>query len=209
MSSGKNHRLLLVKSTGRFDQNILGVTLNEETKKTSLVKKAGIGCGVVLVAIIGIGMLGNAMMSDEDRARYAAEREAKEAAEADAEREAAESAAQAKIDGAVKLTAAELWNAYNNNEVAAQRAFNDRDLLVSGTVASIELDFADDPVVRFVSPNQYMQVSASFDETYEDRAAALSRGQALTVMCSRVSEIAGTPMLRDCTIPSESGELAE
>lgn len=69
-----------------------------------------------------------------------------------------------RVNDALQVTATELFNAYDSNEAAAQQRYGDRDLLVSGTVKSIDLDFMDKPNVLLETPNQFMSANASLTE---------------------------------------------
>jgi len=161
-------------------------------------RKLGIGCAGVLVVVILIGMFAEPPTPEELAARE--EVEAQERAEEVAAR-AAE--AQARIDAAEKLTAQQLFNAYQNNEVAAQQALSGRSILISGTIDDITLDFMDEPVVSLATSNQFMSVQLDFDEEDAAMVSALRSGEQFTALCEEVSEVAGTPMLDDCVVPAE------
>lgn len=112
-----------------------------------------------------------------------------------------EASVAAQTDPGMPVTAQELFAAYDENEVAAQQSYGDKVLLVSGTVSAVTLDFSDDPVVQLETSNQFSSVQASFDESFSTRAAALRKGQKVTVRCEKVTEVVGTPMLSGCTFP--------
>lgn len=118
------------------------------------------------------------------------------------EEEAEAEAAQAAEDeaNAMEVSAMELWQAYDANEVAAQNQFGNTPLRVTGTVNSIALDFADDPFVTFETGNQFQNVQADLADEDPNQVSTLAKGQNITVLCSSISEIAGTPMLRDCRL---------
>lgn len=98
------------------------------------------------------------------------------------------------------VTAGELRAAYEANEVAAQQRFGGQTLRVSGTIAEIGLDITDDPMIVFESGDRFSQTQAGFTKADADAIAGLSKGEALTVLCERVSEVAGTPILSRCTL---------
>lgn len=101
---------------------------------------------------------------------------------------------------AVAVTAEELFQAYQANEAAAQQQYGDKTLTVSGTVASIDLDITDDPVVMLRTSNEFMPVHAPLADESKPRAASLSKGQTVELTCSGVSEVISTPMLKDCVL---------
>ncbi len=102
---------------------------------------------------------------------------------------------------ALAITAPELLAAFAQNEVAAKARFDGQALAVSGTIAAIELDFADNPVIRFDAGQAFESVQAKF--TKDDAAAvgALAKGQAITVTCAEVTEVIGNPVLDGCALP--------
>lgn len=103
------------------------------------------------------------------------------------------------VVSAIEVTSLELGQAYEANEVAAQKRFGDRTLAVSGTVERVTLDFTNDPVIVMTGANQFSGVQASFDKDYADRIAALSKGQKVRVVREKVSEVIASPILSDCS----------
>lgn len=101
---------------------------------------------------------------------------------------------------AQEVTAADLAQAYSDNEVAAQQRFGDRPLVVTGTIEAVELDIMDEPVVRLRTGQDFRFVSASFEDDQAQATAALSKGQQVRLLCDDVSEVASTPLLDDCVV---------
>lgn len=165
----------------------------ESPAKASLGRKVGIGCGGLLVLMVLVTIIFGP--SDEEMAEIEAERIATEQTER-------EEAAQAAMDSATAVTAGELFAAYSQNEVAAQRAYGDRALLVSGVIDDVTLDFMDEPVVSLRTSNEFMSVQLDFDEGDMDQIASLQSGMTVQALCNELSEIAGTPMLDDCVLQS-------
>lgn len=98
------------------------------------------------------------------------------------------------------VTATQLFNAYQGNEAAAQNAYGDRSLLVSGTVDKVDLDFMDKPRVLLKTPNQFMSAQAGLASDAEASASSLRPGQKVTLLCEGVSEVVATPMLKECRL---------
>lgn len=168
-----------------------------DTAATAPVQKKR-GCGfwalVVIGVIVVLGVIGSVFgPSDEEMARIRAEREADELAER-------ESAAAEAMASATAVTAEELWTAFDRNEVRAKQAYGDRALLISGTIDSVTLDFMDEPVVSLVTPNQFMSVQLDFDKADVAQVGDLEAGYRIRALCNELSEVAGTPMLDDCTL---------
>ncbi|MCT9265070.1 OB-fold putative lipoprotein [Acinetobacter baumannii] len=102
----------------------------------------------------------------------------------------------------IEVTASQLLNAYKNNEVAANQQFKDKTLLVSATVNSIEAGLTDEPYLTLKAGGEYEfnMPQAHLAKEEQNKAANLSKGQKVKLLCTGNSEIAGTPMLADCTI---------
>lgn len=100
----------------------------------------------------------------------------------------------------VAVDSRELGRAYEANEVAAQQLYGNKRLEVTGTLESIELDFADDPVLSLPGINEFSNVRATFPKEATTQTSALTKGQSVTVVCDTISEVMGSPMLSDCTL---------
>ncbi|MNE17756.1 TRNA-anti-like protein [compost metagenome] len=93
-------------------------------------------------------------------------------------------------------------NAYKNNEVAANQQFKGKTLLVSATVSSIDAGISDEPYLTLKAGGEYEfnQPQAHLADAEQNKAASLSKGQKIKLLCTGNSEIAGTPMLDNCSI---------
>ncbi|HEO1767562.1 TPA: hypothetical protein VAM28_003252 [Acinetobacter baumannii] len=102
----------------------------------------------------------------------------------------------------IEVTANELLNAYKNNEVAANQQFKGKTLLVSATVSSIDAGISDEPYLTLKAGGEYEfnQPQAHLADAEQNKAASLSKGQKIKLLCTGNSEIAGTPMLDNCSI---------
>ena len=77
---------------------------------------------------------------------------------------------------ATAVDAAELFDAYQSNEVSADDRFKGRMLAVHGTVQSIDKDFTGDIVLRLATSNQFMPVDATLKGAEKSSAARLAKG---------------------------------
>lgn len=100
----------------------------------------------------------------------------------------------------LKVDAAKLARAYQNNEARAQSDYGDRPLLVSGTVAGVSLDIADDPKVELRTDNQFLNAQASLIDADKPKAKDFDKGQKVTLLCQGVSEVISIPMLKECAV---------
>jgi hypothetical protein len=162
------------------------------------------GCGfwalIGVGGIIGLGVIGSLLPepTPEQKAKMAVE--AAETAKAEGAKQQQDAAAERAK--ATKVTAGELFTAYQGNEMAAQQAFGDRLLEVSGTVSGVDLDFSDNPVVKLRTSNQFMDVSVRLTDETQSAAAGYKNGQKIIVLCKKISEIASMPQLDEC-VPVE------
>lgn len=144
--------------------------------------KAGIGCLVVIAILVVLYVIGSNATGGNSGA-------------------GTDAAAPADTSAApIAVTATELFKAYEANEAAAQQQYGSSPLLVSGTIKSIDLDFGNDPVVMLSTPNEFMSAHANLTKASQARASSLSKGAAIKLLCKSVTEMAGTPILRDCDI---------
>jgi hypothetical protein len=97
------------------------------------------------------------------------------------------------------VDAVKLWKDYDANEVAADGIYKGKILQVTGTVASIDKDFLDDIVLHLKSPNQFENTMATLKKSETSKAAALSKGSKVTLLCKGKGRILGSPTLDDCT----------
>jgi hypothetical protein len=109
----------------------------------------------------------------------------------------------------ISVSAVDLARAYERNEAAADAAYKGRLLRVTGVVASIDKDLFDNTVVQLDGVNTFLGVAAELEESEEEQAIALRKGQTVTVLCRGDSEVIGAPMLDECTFQAPSVQVSE
>lgn len=168
---------------------------------TEKPKKRGCGFWILigLGILVGLAVLGTIFgPTEEQKIEMEAKREQDKIAEAEKERATAE----ARRNSAVKVTAKELFRAYEANEMAAQQAYGDKLLEVTGVVNGVDLDISDEPVVQLRTDNQFMSASVYLTDATQSFASTLSKGQTAVFLCEEVSEVIGMPQLKEC-VPAE------
>ncbi len=110
--------------------------------------------------------------------------------------------APAKPAEVVKVTAVELFNAYEANEVATDERLKGKQVEVTGTVQSIDKDAFDNIVIRLRTPNEFMSAALEVVESEKGKAIALNKGAKVTIRCDRMMRIVGSPAGSDCVFAS-------
>jgi hypothetical protein len=149
-----------------------------------------------IVYFVGLAVLAGAAVSGDAYQDY---KKRAEAASTQVEAPLNESAAGADLKPLpLEVSAADLFAAYEANEVAADNQYKGKQLAVTGTVAGINKDFSDDVFVEIGTANQFMSIHArDIDPTV---AAGLSKGSTVTVVCEGGGLIVGSPILNDCVV---------
>lgn len=160
-----------------------------EKRKSGIGKVFGIGC----LGLFGIFVLLAAIGSEVEPTDNSTATTEPESATETASQEAA-----APAELPLEVTATELFQAYEYNEASAQSYFGGRMLLVSGTVDKVTLDLMDDPVIGLRTSNQFMSAQAALAENARDEARNYGPGDQVRLLCEDVSEVIGTPMLKNC-----------
>ena len=101
---------------------------------------------------------------------------------------------------AVNVTAAELFSAYQANEVSADNSYKGKVILATGTVQSIDKDFTDQAILSLTTSNEFMPVRVYLDTGEASKAASLYRGATVRVLCRGGGMIIGSPNLDGCKI---------
>ncbi len=140
---------------------------------------------IVVAVLIVFGFIG-AMFSDDSTSSNTTSMDTAETSEI--------------AETAVPVTSQQLFDAYDNNEMSADKQYKDKLLLIEGTVASIDSGLTDNAQVQLATSNDFMSVTATGDEAFNNAAASLSKGQTISVLCRGEGEVIGSPMVGDCVI---------
>jgi hypothetical protein len=111
------------------------------------------------------------------------------------------SSAQAAPKGpATPVDLTKMLAEYKDNEVRADNQFKGKYVQISGVANNITKDFTDSLVVTIGTGKQleFEHVNCSFADDQKDQAAALSKGQRVTVKGTVGGLIIGTVAMRGC-----------
>jgi len=100
----------------------------------------------------------------------------------------------------VQVTAAGLFQEYDNNEVATDNRLRGKIVEVTGTVASINKDFLDHVYVNLATQNQFMSASMHVPQSEEQKMASLRKGQKVVFRCPKMQRWVGSPSGGDCVL---------
>jgi hypothetical protein len=96
------------------------------------------------------------------------------------------------------VSAVDLFNAYDENEVATDEKLKGVIIEITGTVQSIDKDFMDDINISLRSTNEYMPVNLTMEKSEKETAINLRKGQKITARCKQISKTMGSPYGRKC-----------
>lgn len=99
-----------------------------------------------------------------------------------------------------KTTAAQLFKDYESNEVAADEKMKGKSVEVSGTIQSIDKDFADNIVLQLKTANEFMPAHMNLEDSEKQKAMALSKNAKVTVLCKKVARMVGSPIGSECVL---------
>ncbi|MFJ4288739.1 hypothetical protein ACIP1U_02960 [Cupriavidus sp. NPDC089707] len=104
----------------------------------------------------------------------------------------------------VQVTANELLKAYKENEIAANQKYKGKQLILNARISSIEAGMGEEPYLVLTAGNEFefSRPQAHLAKGQEAAAATLKKGQQVKLECIGNSEVAGTPMLKDCRVQS-------
>lgn len=101
----------------------------------------------------------------------------------------------------VKVTASELFKAYENNEVATDDKLRGNAVQITGKVQAIDKDFMDNAVVQLATANQFLPVRLTLKDSEKPKAGRLKKGDKVEIECPKIARIVGSPAGSDCFFP--------
>ncbi len=99
---------------------------------------------------------------------------------------------------AVAVSSEQLFADYHDNEVAADSKYKGHVLHLTGFVDSINKDFLDKTYLMLNGTDMYMGVRAQLKSSEVARAAGLSKGEAVQLVCKGTGMVIGAPTADEC-----------
>ncbi len=100
----------------------------------------------------------------------------------------------------VVVTAAKLAKDYDENTVAADAKYKEKQLQVTGKIVDISTDFAGSPYLTLRGNNEFMGPQFGFSADDAPALAKLKKGQQVTLLCTGRGDVVKTPMSDDCSV---------
>jgi hypothetical protein len=98
------------------------------------------------------------------------------------------------------VDAADLWDAYSANEVAADDRYKNRRLRIKGIVQSIDKNFRNSIVLMLASNNDFLPTHAQLVDSEAAAASAMTKGQSVSLVCTCKGRFLGTATLDGCKV---------
>lgn len=97
-------------------------------------------------------------------------------------------------------SAVSLYQAYNRNEVLADENMKGKLIRVTGVVASIDKDFANDIVINLFTGDDYTTAGMGMNDSEKSKVMKLRKGQHVTITCEEMMRVMDSPSGSDCVL---------
>jgi hypothetical protein len=108
----------------------------------------------------------------------------------------------------VTIEAQQLYDAYRQNDRAANRRYRNREMVVSGEFVRIVPDGNGEPDLRLKTSDPERPLGADLFQVSHDAATRLRPGQRVTVSCRRMAGSREERWLQNCSIQAGAGSEA-
>ena len=107
-----------------------------------------------------------------------------------------------QMEPELNISATELINAYNENEVKADKMYKGKIVEVNGIVDEIDSGISDNAMVILSDGDEFSfdDVICYIDNDNQNKACELNKGENVTIIGKADGEVAGTPCIKDCKI---------
>ena len=156
-------------------------------------------CGLVIIGALGSVTGGNSNNKISDSKQTSVSVENSDDKQTSVSNE---NSNKKQMEPELSISATELINAYNENEVKADKMYKGKIIEVNGIVDGIDSDMDDKAVVRLSDGDEFSiyTVSCSIDDENQDKACELKKGENVTIIGKADGEVIGMPFIKDCKI---------
>lgn len=110
-------------------------------------------------------------------------------------------------DRVISVTAADLSQAYENNEVAADATYDGHFVIVSGQVREVSYNALGSIVVNLiVNDNTLDDVILYINSSSIEQAKLINKGSVIRAKCTHTYMVMGSPALNNCYLPQGSSQ---
>ena len=100
-----------------------------------------------------------------------------------------------------QISCGNLYDEFQANEVRTIRNYKGKEVIITGTVTSIDADFSDNAIIVLGTGKNDFGISScrlSPNKKNQDFAYNLEKGQSVKLRCSNINEIVGSPTAENC-----------
>ena len=166
-------------------------------------------CGLVIIGALGSVTGGNSnnKISDSKQTSVSVENSDDKQTSASIDensnkKQMDENSNKKQMEPELSISATELINAYNENEVKADKMYKGKIVEVNGIVDGIDSGIDDKAIVRLSNGDEFSfdNVQCCIDDENQNNACELKKGENVIIIGKADGEIAGTPFIKDCKI---------
>jgi hypothetical protein len=99
-----------------------------------------------------------------------------------------------------EVSATDLWTAYSRDAVAADRAYRDHAVVVTGSIRSVDRNYEGEMVVRLGTGDAFDTVNATLAARNDPALGTLTKGRSVSLLCAGRGSLMGAPQLGGCFI---------
>ena len=156
-------------------------------------------CGLIIIGALGSVTGGNSNNKISDSKQTSVSVENSDSKQTSVSNE---NSNKKQMEPELSISATELINAYNENEVKADKMYKGKIVEVNGIVDGIDSDMDDKAVVRLSDGDEFSiyTVSCRIDDDNQNKACELEKGQNVTIVGEADGEVIGMPFIKDCKI---------
>ena len=156
-------------------------------------------CGLVIIGALGsvTGGNSNSKISDDKQTSVSVENsDSKQTSVSN------ENSNKKQMEPELSISATELINAYEENEVKADKMYKGKIVEVNGIVDGVDSDMDDKAIVRLSNGDEFSiyTVGCYIDNENQDKACELEKGENVTIIGKADGECVGFPYIKDCKI---------
>ena len=103
----------------------------------------------------------------------------------------------------LSVAAKDYASAYDENEIAADRQFSGKKIVMLGTILGINKDALGNPYLSLAGPRPYVDVIARLNRQGEERAARLKKGAKVLLVCKASGKVLRSAVAKNCEFLSQ------